>query len=59
MTISELADKLETSPAGLVGKTYTGRLGEYDSEIEEYFVLCGDYILVVDFDRTILEVIER
>ena len=55
---SELGDRLDTNPQSLVGQTYLGYLQPMQDD-GGYYVLYDDYLIVVDFDRTILEVIER
>lgn len=58
MTIAELADRLDSNPLSLIGQSYTSYLQPIQDD-SGYFVLCGDYVIIVDFDRTITEVIER
>lgn len=57
ITMAELGDALDTRPQSLVGKTYLG----YTQPIHDdsgIYVLHGDWVIVLDFDRIIMEVIE-
>lgn len=56
---AELADRLDSNPQSLVGEMYRGEYTQPFADDGGFYVLCGDYCIIVDFDRTILEVIER
>lgn len=57
ITNAELGDALDYRPQSLVGKTYLGCTQAIQDDSGLY-VLYGDWVLVLDFDRTILEVVE-
>ena len=58
ITYAELGDRLESSPLSLIGQTYLGQISIMPDD-SAYALHYGDYILVIDFDRTILEVLEQ
>jgi hypothetical protein len=58
LTISEINEKLDINPQALIGKSYGGTIN-LQADDAGYFALMGDFVLIIDFDRTILEVILR
>lgn len=58
MTLAELEDVLDTFPQSLVGKSYVGDLLPTGGDVGWYLIK-GDWLILIDFDRTIVQVIER
>lgn len=55
---SEIDDKLEIDPQGLIGMQFCGNLVPTGDDAG-WYLLKADYIILIDFDRKITQVIER
>lgn len=58
MNAAMLEDMLEVNPQGLVGNHYIGG-GCIPIHDEQFALYRGDYIVIINYNREITEVIER
>lgn len=60
MTLAEIAERIESPElhASIIGQHYVGRLNPRHDDMG-YYLAIGEYLVIIDIDRTITEIIER
>lgn len=61
MNLAELTERLDSGAphTTIIGKQYVGVNPPAIQDDMGYFILIGDWAVLIDFDYTILEIIER